>query len=103
MNITVKIHRNDRSTPKGKLADAEVHFLDGELAGLKLVGFAVWGRREGTGQNVTFPSRHFDVHGDRRSFTLLRPIDDPNAQRQIRAIVLDAYATHIGGTAETVM
>jgi hypothetical protein len=38
MNIEVKILRNERPTPVGKLADAEIHFIDGELAGLKLVG-----------------------------------------------------------------
>ena len=31
----------------GKLADAEIHFTGGELDGLKLVGFAVWQRRDG--------------------------------------------------------
>jgi len=39
MDIEIKILRNDRSTPAGKLADAEIHFVSGELAGLKLVGF----------------------------------------------------------------
>ena len=57
MNIEVKILRNERPTPAGKLADAEIHFIGGELAGLKLVGFAVWERRDGNGRSVTFPSR----------------------------------------------
>ena len=34
MSIEVKILRNDRPTPVGKLADAEIHFLEGDLAGL---------------------------------------------------------------------
>ena len=42
MNIEVKILRNDQSKPAGLLADAEIHFLEGQLAGLKLVGFAIW-------------------------------------------------------------
>ena len=46
MNIEVKILRNERPKPAGKLADAEMHFIGGELAGLKLVGFAIWRRRE---------------------------------------------------------
>jgi hypothetical protein len=45
------------TTPPGKLADAELHFHDGPLAGLKLIGFAVWERRTGSGRNVTFPAR----------------------------------------------
>jgi len=92
MNIEVKILRNDRPRPVGKLADAEIHFVSGELAGLKLVGFAIWERRAGTGRSVTFPARQFIVHGDRRNFALLRAIDDPTAQDRIRELVLRAYA-----------
>ena len=91
MNIEVKILRNDRPTPVGKLADAEIHFIDGELAGLKLVGFAVWERRDGPGHNVTFPARQFIVHGDRRNFALLRGINNPTAQNRVRDLVLRAY------------
>ena len=92
MNVEVKIHRNERPTPIGKLADAELHFTSGDLAGLKLVGFAVWERRDGPGRNVSFPARQFIVHGDKRNFALLRAIDDPNAQNQVRDLVLRAYA-----------
>ena len=53
--VTVKITANDRGNPAGKLADAELHFTDGPLAGLKLIGFAIWER--GVGRNVTFPAR----------------------------------------------
>ena len=38
-NMTVKITMNDRNNPPGKLADAELCFTDGALAGLKLIGF----------------------------------------------------------------
>ncbi|MCC7031562.1 MAG: hypothetical protein IT179_01875 [Acidobacteria bacterium] len=68
MNVEIKIRRNERPTPIRKLADAELHFVGGDLAGLKLVGVAVWERRDGTGRNVTFPARPFIVHGDRRNF-----------------------------------
>jgi hypothetical protein len=98
MDIEVKILRNDRRTPAGKLADAEIHFVSGELAGLKLVGFAVWERRaasNGRGRSVTFPARQFVVHGDRRNFALLRAIDDPSAQDRVRELVLQAYRTHV--------
>ena len=53
MEIEVKIRRNEHTTPVGKLADAEVHFTSGVLAGLKLVGFGVWTRRDGPGCHVT--------------------------------------------------
>ena len=39
--MQVKIMPNDKGSPAGKLADAELHFTDGPLAGLKLLGFAV--------------------------------------------------------------
>ena len=94
MNTFVKIIRNGGHMPPGKLADAELHFTGGELDGLKLIGFAVWARRDGGGQNVTFPARQFTVHGARRSFSLLRPIDDPNAQERVRDLVLQAYLAH---------
>ncbi len=32
MNIAVKILRNEQGKPAGKLADAEIHFIAGELA-----------------------------------------------------------------------
>ena len=62
------------------------------LAGLKLIGFAVWERRSGGGRNVTFPARQYAVNGERRSFALLRPIDDIAAQARIRDLTVEAYA-----------
>jgi hypothetical protein len=94
MSLVVKITPNDRQSPAGKLADAELHFTGGELEGLKLIGFSVWERRTGGGRNVTFPARQYMVNGDRRTFALLRPISDVNAQEGIRELVLQAYAEH---------
>ena len=99
MNIEVKILRNDRGKPEAKLADAEIHFVGGDLAGLKLVGFAVWERRERPGRSVSFPSRQFIVHGDRRNFALLRAIEDSSAQDRVRELVLQAYAQSEAGRA----
>ena len=83
--MIVRIVPNDKGNPPGKLADAELHFTDGPLEGLKLIGFAVWERR-GTsgGRNVTFPARQYSVNGERRSYALLRPIVDSTAQNKIR-------------------
>ena len=94
MNIEIKILRNEHGKPADKLADAEIHFIGGELEGLKLVGFAIWRRREGPGRSVTFPARQFIVHGDRRNFALLRGISNPAAQNRVRELVLQAYAEH---------
>jgi hypothetical protein len=89
--MTVRIMPNDKGNPPGKLADAELHFSDGPLSGLKLMGFAVWERRSGTGRNVTFPARSYAVNGERRSFSLLRPILDATAQSALRDLILTAY------------
>src|ERR1051325_1573181 len=92
--MTVKITPNDKGNPAGKLADAELHFANGPLAGLKLIGFAIWERRSGGGRNVTFPARQYAVNGERRSFALLRPIIDAAGQDRVRNLVLDAYAEY---------
>ena len=93
--MTVKITPNDRGNPPGKLADAELHFSEGPLDGLKLMGFSIWESRRGGGgggRNVTFPARTYNVNGERRSFALLRPIVDTTAQGRLRELILDAYA-----------
>lgn len=92
--MVVKITPNDRNNPPGKLADAELHFTEGVLDGLKLIGFGIWERRTGSGRNVTFPARTYAVNGERRSFSLLRPIADTTAQDRIRELILDAYAEY---------
>ncbi len=89
--ITIQIIKTNGHSAPGKLADAEIHFTGGELDGLKLVGFAVWQRRDGRGENVSFPARQFTVHGDRRSFSLLRWIAKRDAQDRLEAVVLEAY------------
>ena len=101
--MTVKITPNDKGSPPGKVADAELHFTEGPLDGLKLIGFSkvlpvlkgglsIWERRGGAGgHNVTFPARQYSVNGERRSFALLRPIVDTTAQNKVRELILEAY------------
>jgi hypothetical protein len=92
--MTIKIAANEKGNPPGKLAEAELHFTDGPLEGLKLIGFAIWERRNGNGRNVTFPARSYSVNGERRSFALLRPAVDSTAQSRIRDLILEAYREH---------
>lgn len=95
--MVVRITQNDkdRNAPVGKLADAELHFTEGALDGLKLIGFTVWERKTGGGRNVTFPSRSYSVAGERRTFALLRPANgDATAHDSLRALILAAYADH---------
>src|SRR6266852_1483949 len=90
--MTIKVTPNDKGNPAGKLAEAEVHFTDGPLAGLKLIGLSVWERRGGAGRNVTFPARSYSVNRERRSYALLRPIGDVTSQDHLRELILEAYA-----------
>ena len=92
--MVIKIMPNDKSAPAGKLADVEVHFTEGALNGLRLLGFSVWEpRKNGDTRSVTFPSRTYSVNGERRSFALLRPIaTDTSSQNALRERVLQAYA-----------
>jgi len=99
--MTVRFVGNDRGNPPGKLADAELHFAGGPLDGLKLVGFAIWERKNG-GRNVTFQARQYSVNGERRSFSLLRPIVDSTGHDRLRDVILEAYKEHEAAMAEAV-
>ena len=92
--MVIKIMPVEKGAPNGKLADAELHFTDadGAMQGLRLLGFAVWNQRNGPGRNVTFPARTYSVNGERRSFSLLRPLNDGHPQTKVRDLVLQAYA-----------
>ncbi len=93
--MIVKITPNDKDNPPGKLADAELHFTDGVLDGLKLIGFAVWERRSGSGRNVTFPARQYSVNGERRTLRAAAPgSGDATAQDRVRELILQAYAEY---------
>jgi len=99
--MTVKFVLNDKGNPAGKLADAELHFAGGPLDGLKLIGFGVWERKQG-GRNVTFPARQYSVNGERRSYSLLRPILEPSSQNALRDLILESYKEHEALLAEAV-
>lgn len=96
--VVIKFSQAQSGNPAGKLADAELHFISGPLAGLKLVGFSVWERRD-RGRNVTFPARQYSVNGERRSFAMLRPVVDHNAQDGIRDRILQAFEAFEADTA----
>ncbi len=97
----VKIIPNDSGRPVGKLADAELHFEAGPLAGLKLIGFMIWEKTDAS-RSVTFPARQYSVNGERRSYALLRPITDVKNANSIKELILAAYqAAHESALLET--
>ena len=88
MRITIRL--SEPSGPAGKLADAELHFTDGPLAGLKLIGFGVWERGDHV-RRVTVPARQYSINGERRSFSVLRPAADRASTESLQQEILAAY------------
>jgi hypothetical protein len=88
--MIVKIVPSDSGAPAGKLADAELLFEEGVLSGLRLTGFSIW--QKDRGRNVTVPMRTYFVHGERRTYALLRPMNDEGSIDPVRRLILDSYA-----------
>jgi len=63
---------NHGGTPRSKLADVEIHFEEGPLVGLKLVGCSVWRSKKGDAPTVLVPSRSYATAGGVRYYELLR-------------------------------
>ena len=73
--------------------ESHVRFCEGGGVRFPSATRPVWERRTG-GRNVTFPARQYSVNGERRSFALLRPVADTNAQDAVHDLILAAYAEH---------
>lgn len=84
--MKIVIDTNDKHG--GGVAAAALHFTDGPLAGLKLIGFTIYRRPNGT-VYATLPSRIYTVKTERRSFALLRPLGETP---EVRDRLLDAIA-----------
>lgn len=67
---------NHGGTPASKLADVEIHFEEGLLAGMKLVGCSVWRSKKGERPTVLVPSRSYATAGGIRYYELLRGSND---------------------------
>jgi hypothetical protein len=84
---------NHAGTPASKLADVEIHFEEGLLAGLKLVGCSVWRSKKGEAPTVLVPSRSYATAAGVRYYELLRSSadgaaggagEDPEAKLAVR-------------------
>lgn len=91
---------NHGGMPESKLADVEIHFEEGLLSGLKLVGCSVWRAKKGEAVTVLVPSRSYASTGGVRYYELLRPStdgakpEDPagrNAMRAFKDHIRDEY------------
>jgi hypothetical protein len=77
--------------PERLMAQAEILFDDGPLAGTKLVGFSLWRSPEGE-VYVTFPSRASGVGSDRRYFDFLRGANGTGeAVKLVKAWILEEH------------
>ena len=77
--------------PERLVTEAELHFEEGPLAGMRLVGFSLWRSPEGE-IFVTFPSRALGVGSERRYFDYLRAVDgDAETVKRVKAWILDEY------------
>jgi hypothetical protein len=63
---------NHGNAPVSKLADVEIFFEEGLLAGMKLVGCSVWKAKKGEKPTVLVPSRSYATAGGVRYYELLR-------------------------------
>jgi hypothetical protein len=93
--VRTPVRRTDMATvdwrgDTGKVADAELLFTDGPLAGLKLAGFTVYQNPRTREMNVTFPARSYEVNREKRSYKLLRgtTVEDEKA---LKNLIIDAY------------
>lgn len=91
---------NHGGTPESKLADVELFFEEGLLAGLKLVGCSVWRSKKGEAPTVLVPSRSYATAGGIRYFELLRGSGDEHdadqsadreAVRRFKDYIRDEY------------
>jgi hypothetical protein len=77
--------------PERLVTEAEIHFEEGELAGMRLVGLCLWRSAEGE-IYVTFPSRAFGVASERKYFDYLRASDGSgDTVKRVKAWILDEF------------
>jgi hypothetical protein len=79
--------------PDRLVCDAELVFgADaGPLAGMKLVGFALWRSPEGE-VYATFPSRAFGAGNDRKYFDFLRSVEGSAADaKRVKGWILEQF------------
>ena len=73
---------NHKGTPSGKLADVEILFEEGFLAGLTLGGCSIWRSKKGDDPTVLVTSRSYATAGGVRYYQFLRSSDDGEKKDQ---------------------
>jgi hypothetical protein len=90
--VEFRFYTNGKKTPH-HVADFDIVFDDGDLAGLKLVGGALWVAKDGgTEILVTLPARKIAQEGKERYYDLLRSVDkNPQTIKNFKTLVATAY------------
>jgi len=82
----------NKEAPESKLADVEIQFEEGLLAGMKLIGCSVWKAKKNENPTVLVPSRSYATAGGVRYYELLRDSDDGNdGSKRFRDFVREEY------------
>lgn len=68
-----------------KLADVEIYFEEGLLAGMKLVGCSVWRAKKGEKPTVLVPSRSYATAAGVRYYELLRAVDGETEKKAVKS------------------
>ena len=93
--VTVTINQPAAGAPAKLLANAELLFLTGLLAGLRLTGIALWAATSGDGRrfvSVTFPARAVEEDGEIRYYDHVRGKGDDI--KRLKAALVEAYREH---------
>ena len=73
------------------MTEAEIHFEEGPLSGMRLLGFCLWRSQEGE-TYVTFPSRAFGAGAERKYLDYLRAVGaDGETVKRVKAWILGEY------------
>ncbi|MCU0241263.1 MAG: hypothetical protein MUF51_02430 [Vicinamibacteria bacterium] len=78
--------------PERLVSEAEIHFEEGFLAGMKLVGISLWRGADGD-TYVTMPARAFGMGQERRFFDFLRSAEPGGTEdlKRVKAHILDEF------------
>ena len=88
-----------QGNPPGKLADAELHFTDGPLEGLKLIGFGIWERRIWQAEMSHSPPASTASTASAAASRSSGRSSTTTAQNRIRDLILDAFQEYEGNAA----
>ena len=98
--VTVTISAPAAGAPAKLLANVELLFATGLLAGLRLTGIALWKATAADGRrfvSVTFPARSVEDDGETRYFDHVRGKGED--VKRLKAAIVDAFREYARETA----